>query len=128
AYLVVILITNEDDCSVPPGVQLFDTTVNNNLASQLGPPANFRCNEFGHLCDDGTGTFIHPNRKAPGDNVAATVTYPSCRSNDAEGYLLGVADTAMRIKSLKADPSQVIVAAITGPAMPYTVTWKAPST
>ena len=32
-----------------------------------------------------------------------------------------------RIKALKADPSQVIVAAITGPAGPYTVNWKAPS-
>ena len=75
--------------------------------SQLGPPANFRCNEFGHLCDDGTGNFIHPNRNAPNNDVAATVTYPTCRSNDQEGYLLGVADTADRIKSLKADPSQV---------------------
>jgi hypothetical protein len=130
AYLVIVLITNEDDCSATPGVPLFDTTANTNMASQLGPPANFRCNEFGHLCDDGTGTntFIHPNRNAPNLDVAATVMYPSCRSNDQEGYLLGAADTANRIKSLKADPSQVIVAAITGPAMPYTVTWKAPST
>ena len=62
--------------------------------SQLGPPANFRCNEFGHLCDDGSGNFIHPNRNAPGNDVAATVMYPACRSNDTEGYLLGVVDTA----------------------------------
>ena len=37
-------------------------------------------------------------------------------------------DTANRIKALKSDPSQVLVAAITGPATPYTVNWKAPST
>ena len=133
AYLVIVLITNEDDCSASPGqgpnnrIPLFDTSVNTNMASQLGPPANFRCNEFGHLCDDGTGTFIHPNRNAPNQDVTQTVNYPTCRSNDAEGYLLGVVDTANRIKSLKADPSQVIVAAITGPAMPYNVKWKAPS-
>jgi hypothetical protein len=134
AYLVIVLITNEDDCSASPGqgpnnrIPLFDTSVNTNIMSQLGPPANFRCNEFGHLCDDGTGNYTHPNRNAPGNDVAATVMYPACRSNDTEGYLLGVMDTAQRIKSLKADPSQVLVAAITGPAMPYTVGWKAPST
>jgi hypothetical protein len=129
AYLVIIMITNEDDCSATPGVPLFDTGSNTNITSQLGPPANFRCNEFGHLCDDGAGmTGIHPNRNAPNADVAATVMYPSCRSNDQEGYLLSVLDTANRIKALKADPSQVLVAAITGPVTPYTVNWKAPST
>ena len=50
-----------------------------------------------------------------------------CTSNDTEGYLLSVADTANRIKALKsAIRAIVIVAAITGPATPYTVNWKAP--
>jgi hypothetical protein len=134
AYLVIVMITNEDDCSASPGngpngrIPLFDSTANSDMASALGPPANFRCNEFGHLCDDGTGKLVHPNRNAPNLDVAATVTYSSCQSNDQEGYLLGVADTANRIKKLKDSPDQVIVAAITGPAMPYTVTWKKPST
>ena len=128
AYLAIILITNEDDCSAAPNVPLFDTGSNTNLASQLGPPANFRCNEFGHLCDEGGMVGIHPNRNAPGQDVAQTVPYMNCRSNDSEGYLLSAVDTANKIKSLKADPSQVIVAAIQGPATPYTVTWKAPAT
>ena len=102
---------------------LFDTGSNTNIMSQLGPPANFRCNEFGHMCDG-----MHPSRSAPNNDVAATVTYNNCTSNDTEGYLLSVVDTANRIKGLKPDPSQVIVAAITGPATPYTVNWKAPST
>jgi hypothetical protein len=123
AYLAIILITNEDDCSASPGVPLFDTGSNTNIASQLGPPANFRCNEFGHLCNG-----MHPDRNAPNNDVAQTVNYNNCTSNDAEGYLLSVVDTANRIKALKPDPSQVIVAAITGPNMPYTVNWKAPST
>ena len=91
---------------------------NPNIASQLGPSSNFRCNEFGHLCDDGSGNAVHPSRNAPGNDVAATVTYQNCRSNDQEGYLLGVVDTANRIKALKADPSQVMVASIQGPATP----------
>ena len=123
AYLAIVLITNEDDCSASPVVPLFDTGSNTNIMSQLGPPANFRCNEFGHMCDG-----MHPSRSAPNNDVAATVTYNNCTSNDTEGYLLSVVDTANRIKGLKPDPSQVIVAAITGPATPYTVNWKAPST
>jgi hypothetical protein len=128
AYLAIIMITNEDDCSASPGdgpngrIPLFDTGSNTNLMSQLGPPSNFRCNEFGHMCDG-----MHPSRNAPNNDVAATVNYTSCTSNDTEGYLLGVVDTANRIKKLKPDPSQVIVAAITGPATPYTVKWKPPT-
>ena len=63
ALLAIVMITNEDDCSArgpgPERVPLFDTAVNNNMASQLGPPANFRCNEFGHICD---GTAPEPQR------------------------------------------------------------------
>jgi len=123
AYLAIIMITNEDDCSATPGVPLFDTGSNTNIASQLGPPANFRCNEFGHICDGG-----HPSRNAPNNDMTQMVSYTSCASNDAEGYLLSAADTANRIKALKSDPSQIIVASIQGPATPYNVTWKAPST
>ena len=128
AYLAIVMITNEDDCSASPGVPLFDTGSNTNIASQLGPPANFRCNEFGHLCDDGAGNLVHPNRNAPNNDVNASVSYASCTSNDAEGYLLSVRDTANRIKALKADDGQVMVAAITGAPSPYVVGWKAPST
>ena len=56
------------------------------------------------------------------------VSYASCMSNDAEGYLLSVRATANRIKALKADDGQVMVAAITGAPSPYVVGWKAPST
>jgi hypothetical protein len=127
AYLAIIMITNEDDCSATPGVPLFDVTSNTNIASQLGPPQNFRCNEFGHFCDDGSGNSVHPNRNAPNQDMTQTVTYTNCRSNDSEGYLLSAVDTANRIKALKSDPSQVIVAAIQGPVSPYTVTWRAPT-
>ena len=128
AYLGVIMITNEDDCSATPGVPLFDTGSNTNIASQLGPPANFRCGEFGHLCDSAAGAGLHPSRLAPNNSVSAMVSYTNCRSNDREGYLLSALDVADRLKALKSDPSQLIVAAITGLTTPYTVTWKAAST
>ena len=49
AYLAIVMITNEDDCSARRPACRCSTRRNTNLASQLGPPANFRCNEFGHL-------------------------------------------------------------------------------
>ena len=60
--------------------------------------------------------------------MSAMVSYTNCRSNDTEGYLLSALGVADRLKALKSDPSQVIVAAITGLTTPYTVTWRAPST
>jgi len=122
ALLAVVMITNEDDCSEKPGVPLFETAANNNIASQLGPPLNFRCNEFGHLCNG-----VHPSRKAPGNDINASVTYDNCASNETGGFLLTVRETADRIKSLKGDDGQIMVAAITGPQTPYAVHWRAPS-
>ncbi len=123
ALLAIVMITNEDDCSAVPGVPLYDTSVNTNLASQIGPPANFRCNEFGHLCGG-----QHPSRLAPNNDVNASVSYDDCTSNDTQGYMLSVTDTVNRIRALKADDGQVMVAAITGPRAPYVVTWRNPST
>jgi hypothetical protein len=121
ALLAIVLITNEDDCSAPPGSKLYDAGSSNNLQSTLGPTDNFRCNEFGHICDGG-----RPGRFAPGGDRNATVSYADCTSNETDGFLLGVGDTADRIKSLKADDGQIMVAAITGPAAPYVVHWKTP--
>jgi hypothetical protein len=67
-------------------------------------------------------------RLAPSNDVAATVPYTVCTSNDREGYLLAAVDTANRIKALKADPRQVVVASIQGPMTPYVVSWRAPVT
>jgi len=126
AALAIILLTNEDDCSTLPQIPLYDTTANTNIASQLGPLTNFRCNEFGHMCTRGVMPQAHPDRRAPGNNVAATVSYDSCDSNDIEGYELSARDTAYRLKMLKDDPSRIVVASIQGPALPYVVHWKMP--
>jgi hypothetical protein len=123
ALLAIVMITNEDDCSASPGVALYDASANDDLMSKLGPVDNFRCNEFGHICDGG-----HPGRFAPNNDPNATVTYTDCTSNETEGFLLGVQDTADRLRTLKADDGQIMVAAITGPAMPYVVGWTKPRT
>ena len=120
AYLAIVMITNEDDCSASPGFPLYDQS-NTTIDSSLGPPIGFRCNEYGHICDG-----VHPDRHAPNDDVNATRTYDSCVSAE-DGALLRVADIAAGIKKLKTDPdNQIVFAAISGFATPYTVHWKSP--
>jgi hypothetical protein len=121
AYLAIVMITNEDDCSASPGVGLFENSANTTIDSQLGPPIGFRCNEYGHICDG-----VHPDRHAPNGDVNATRTYGSCVSAE-DGVLRNVADVAAGIKKLKTDPdNQIVFAAISGLAAPYTVHWKSP--
>ncbi|HMF40909.1 MAG TPA: hypothetical protein VKQ32_09445 [Polyangia bacterium] len=128
AKLMIVMLTNEDDCSAMPGIALYDTTSNVNVASMFGPPANYRCNEFGHLCSIGSGAPAHPRRLAPNNDVNATVAYDQCASNDTEGYLLSVKQTADALKALKVDASYVSVVAVSGAPTPYVVHWKNPST
>jgi hypothetical protein len=117
-------LTNEDDCSTPQGSSLYDTASNLTLASALGPPLNFRCNEFGHLCKGSK-----PPRRAPTGNVTDTVTLEECVPAEASGMLTPVATLVAQIRALKTDPDhQIVVAAITGPATPYQVHWRSPST
>jgi len=114
ALLAVILITNEDDCSVPEGSMLFDPG-QELVSDPLGPFWSFRCNEFGHLCN------IDGKLQPPPRGAASMLT--GCISNDTEtGRLTKVADEVAFLKGLKADPNnQILVAAITGPATPYSI-------
>ena len=124
ALLAIVMVTNEDDCSARPGIPLFDATSNLTLASQLGPVTNFRCNEFGHVCNGAA-----PSRLAPTGMVTDTVTLTGCTSSGCGGLLTPVAEFTARIKALKVDPAkEILVAAITGPTTPYEVHWKNPST
>jgi hypothetical protein len=124
ALLFIVFLTDEDDCSVPPGSALFDTISNQTLASPLGPPANFRCNEHGHLCNG-----AKPPRLAPTGNVNDVVTLDGCASAEGAGMLTPLATLRAQVRSLKPFPDeQILVAAIAGPSTPYTVQWRAPST
>jgi hypothetical protein len=127
AYLAIVLITNEDDCSAPVNSVLFDTNVNTNLASQVGPPGNFRCNEFGHLCSLKGGPPAPPVRVSPNPNdLTFTQQYDNCVSSEGQGLLTPIATFAQQVKMLKTDPAnQILVASIQGPATPYIEDWKA---
>lgn len=122
ARLAIIVLTNEDDCTPRAGTALFDTASNATLASPLGPPTSFRCNEFGHVC----GGMV-PRRLAPNGNVGDMFTYDTCEPAEDAGMLRNVAETVAQIKALKADPaSQIVMASIQGGTGPYTVQWREP--
>jgi hypothetical protein len=58
ATLLIVIVTDKDDCSAPAGTDLFDP-FQTDPASVLGPLSTYRCFEFGVTCDD-----LAPGRRA----------------------------------------------------------------
>ena len=138
AELAIVLLTNEDDCSAPRNSALYSLNGGQqNVANPLGPIANYRCNQFGHLCTDpasaAPSALISPPLKPPvdaqGTATAPTLNLTNCESNDTStGLVTPVASLIAGIKALKADPDkQIVVGAISPPVTPYTVAWLPPS-
>jgi hypothetical protein len=111
AYLALIFIQDEDDCSIAHSTLLgSDTTT-------LGPLQSFRCNRFGHVCAQGGQDSNAMNQVGPKGG---------CTSNDNSAYLTKVGDYVSFFKGLKSDPANVIVAGIAGPTTPYEVETRSP--
>jgi len=112
AYLAIIILADEDDCSME------HTTLLTSDTTQLGPLQSFRCTRYGIICDTG-GT----------DTNAMNVIGPkaNCHSNESSQYLTKIADYVTFFKSLKADPTNVIVAGIVGVPTPFEVELRAPN-
>jgi hypothetical protein len=111
AFLALVFIQDEDDCSIAKSTMLGSDT------STLGPLQSFRCNRFGHVCAQGGA-----------DPTAMNVIGPKggCTSAPNSQYLTKVADYVTFFKGLKSDPANVIVAAISGPTIPYEVELRTP--
>ncbi|MFL5308031.1 MAG: hypothetical protein ACJ8F1_22640 [Polyangia bacterium] len=131
AYLGIVILTDEDDCSAPANTTLYSLNGGpQSITNPLGPVAKYRCNQFGHVCKDPSGAPVMP----PLNPSSAAGTPPmlnltDCTSNDTDSALLTPVSTFVRdIKGLKTDPdNQIFVAAITAPPDPYTVEWVPPS-
>ena len=132
AELAIFLLTNEDDCSAPADTALFSLNGHSqDLSNPLGPIANYRCNQFGHLCRDPNGAdpskLIMPPLNPPSDAQGTnppTLGLVDCESNDTStGLLTPVSQFVAQIKALKTDPSRITVGALVAPATPYTVEW-----
>jgi hypothetical protein len=110
AFLGIVMLTNEDDCSVPAPSQLFDPG-QQTLADPRGGLNSYRCNEFGHLCNGGAPPHTPP---------ATPVALDNCTSNE-DGPLVSVEGFASFLKGLKTDPSRIFIAALAGAPTPYVV-------
>ena len=122
AFLAVVMLTNEDDCSTPLDFSsdLFNPRVETlSDPTGLGGLQSYRCNEFGHLCD--------PGATPPPHSVTGQVTLNNCVSSEGKSpgpggsapdpthQLIKVDDFVSFLKGLKDNPDRVLVAALAGP-------------
>lgn len=100
AYLGVVFIGDEDDCSMTtPDFVTGDD-------ADLGPlQTSWRCFEWGVTCE-------------PGIDRAAGKTYENCRPRANSPFLADPAVYADFLRDLKADPAKIVVAGIIGPTTP----------
>ena len=136
AYLGIVMLTNEDDCSAPADTTIF--SLNGGLQSITnpdGPIDNYRCNggrRGGHLCKDlNAGSpnsgYATPPLNPPSDATGSPsiLQLADCEDNDSgSSALTPVSKFISDIKALKPDPdNQILVGAIIAPATPYAVQW-----
>ena len=114
ALLVVVLVTDEDDCSAPDDTDLFLNTPEAN--AQYGVLHSFRCTQWGISCTD------PPAPLAPVSQSNLTCQPLNMADGgklfDVQRYI----DFFARPGGVKADPSDVILAAIYAPPTPVGVT------
>jgi hypothetical protein len=121
AYLGIVLLTDEDDCSAPPGTGMF-------VPTPVGESGSLRCATRGHLCDG--ATLAYPTTSA------VSVPYDSCHARtdktcDASvdtsvatdcNPLMNVIQLADEVKMLKGGGAEadekLLVAAIYGTPRP----------
>ena len=106
AYLAIIFLADEDDCSMA-----HSTLIGSDTAT-LGPLQSFRCTRFGIRCDQGGADSNAMNQIGPKG---------MCHSVDDGTYLTKIPDYVNFFKGLKSDPNSVIVAAIAGVTSPFEV-------
>jgi hypothetical protein len=112
AYLAIVIIADEDDCSMEHTTMLTSDT------SQLGPLQSFRCTRYGITCDQGGADANAMNQVGPKG---------SCHSNESSQFLTKIGDYVSFFKGLKSDPNQVIVAAIAGVTTPFETELRVPT-
>ena len=111
AYLAVIFIADEDDCSMS------HTALLGPESAALGTLQSFRCTRFGVTCAQGGATP---------DAMKQVGSKGQCAPNESSPYLESVKSYVTFLKGLKADPKQVIVAGIMGTLEPFQVELRAP--
>jgi len=138
AYLGIVMLTNEDDCSAPANTTIYSLNGSpQSITNPDGPIGNYRCNggpRGGHFCKDlnpGSPNMAYatPPLNPPTD---ATGTPPMLQLSDCEdnesgsSALTPVSQFISDIRALKPDPdNEILVGEIIAPATPYGVEWVA---
>lgn len=107
AFLAVIIISDEDDCSVEDNGMFNTDAAQDRIDSELGFLSSFRCFEFGVQCDPDTPRSAGPR--------------VDCIPRENSAYMYNVNEYANFLKTLKDDPGQIIVAGIIGPPSPVNI-------
>jgi len=107
AFLAVIIISDEDDCSVEDNGMFNTDAAQDRIDSELGFLSSFRCFEFGVQCEPDTPRSAGPR--------------VDCVPRENSSYMYNVNEYANFLKSLKDDPGQIIVAGIIGPPTPINI-------
>ncbi len=104
AFLAIVYIADEDDCSMKMGGALLGTD------PMLGPLQSFRCSEYGVICDG------VDNMRNPGPRTG-------CKPRENSAYETKVADLVAAVKAKKGARADrnIIVANITAPSEPFSV-------
>ena len=114
AFLAVIIITDEDDCSTENS-NMFDTS-QTSIDSELGPLSSYRCFEFGVRCEPDSRTQVAPRQNCE-QRADSPYMFP-VTSDDPNTQ-----DFVDFMRSLKPqDPSLIITAGIIGNPTPVAVT------
>jgi hypothetical protein len=137
AYLVILILTNEDDCSAPANTTIYSLNgAQQNISNPDGPIGNYRCNggpRGGHLCQDpnaaNPAAYLIPPLTPPPDvqeiSTSPILALDNCEDNESgSSALIPVSKFVNDIKALKPDPdNQIVVATIAAPTKPYAVVW-----
>jgi hypothetical protein len=126
AKLAIVMLTNEDDCSVRYDSLLLSPAVNSvSDPTGLGALASYRCNEFGHLCDGlppphtASASPVTLNNCVSAENAGKTdpaLVDPDGNPDPTQGHLWPtVADFTSYLRCLKPNPNDLLIAAIAGP-------------
>ena len=111
AFLAVIFIADEDDCTFSKSSLLGPES------AAMGPLQSFRCNRFGHKCAVGGRTEQEMNTVG---------TKGQCAPNEESQFLEKVGSFVEFLKKVKDDPNKIIVAGIMGAIEPYQVELRPP--
>jgi hypothetical protein len=114
AYLGIIILADEDDCSLAHASLIANDP---GSIAALGELQSFRCTRFGVVCDQGGQTP---------DAMNQVGTKGQCHPADASAYLATAGQYAAFLHGLKTFPGKVFVAGITGPPSPFAVEPRTP--